>query len=101
MTAPASAGTTPWPNRSSPRSKASCSTFSDPQTYFTDLGEQAAAEITGLWAQMRAQAGNPPGEDYLHRVARLNALRKQAEEIVIAELILLPPESGPDAAPGT
>jgi hypothetical protein len=41
---------------------------------------------------MRAQAGNPPGEDYLARVARLNALRRQAEEIVLADLILLPPE---------
>ena len=43
---------------------------------------------------MRAQAGNPPGEDYLARVARLNAPRKQAEEIVLADLILLPPEPG-------
>lgn len=49
---------------------------------------------------MRAQAGNPPGEDYLTRVARLNALRKQAEEIVLADLILLPPESSRDAYPG-
>ena len=40
---------------------------------------------------MCARVGNPPGEDYLARVARLNALRKQAEEIVLADLILLPP----------
>ena len=66
--------------------------MTDPAAYFTDLGEQAASEITRLWAQMRAQAGNPPGEDYLARVARLNALRRQAEEIVLADLILLPPE---------
>jgi hypothetical protein len=77
---------------------ASYAAISDPETYFTDLGEQAAGEITRLWAQMRAQDGNPPGEDYLARVARLNALRKQAEEIVLAELILLPP--GPGPAPG-
>jgi len=66
-----------------------------PGTYttacFTDLGEEAAGEITRLWAQMRAQADNPPGEDYLARVVRLNALRKQAEEVVLAGLILLPP----------
>ena len=43
---------------------------------------------------MRARAGNPPGEDYIARVGRLNALRKQAEEIVLAELVLLPPEPG-------
>ena len=75
-----------------------------PRTYFTGLGEQAADEITCLWAQMRAQDGNPPGEGYLARVARLNALRKQAEEIVLAGLILLPPEPGTSeddpAAPG-
>ena len=55
---------------------------------------QAAGEITRLWAQMCDRAGNLPGEDYLARVGRLNALRKQAEEIVLAELILLPPEPG-------
>ena len=63
-----------------------------PRTYFTGLGEQAAGEITCLRAQMRAQDGNPPGEGHLARVARLNALRKQAEEIVLAALVLLPPE---------
>jgi hypothetical protein len=73
---------------------ASCAAIIDPTAYFTDLGEQAASEITRLWAQMRTQAGNPPGEDYLARVARLNALRKQAEEIVLTELILLPPGPG-------
>jgi hypothetical protein len=70
--------------------------------YFTDLGEEAAGEITRLWAQMRAQAGNPPGEDYLHRVARLNALRKQAEEVVLANPILLSPgHDAPSLASGS
>jgi len=67
----------------------------DPEACFAELGEQAASEITRLWAQMRAQDGNPPGEDYLARVAHLNAMRRQAEEIVLTELILLPPEPGP------
>jgi hypothetical protein len=71
---------------------ASYAAITDPAAYFTDLGEQAAGEITRLWAQMRDQEGNPPGEDYLPRVARLNALRKQAEEVVLVGLILLPPE---------
>ena len=76
---------------------ASYAAIGDPGTYFTDLGEQAAGEIARLWAQMRAQEGNPPGEDYLAR-AGLNALRKRAEEIVLAELILLPPEPGTSGA---
>jgi hypothetical protein len=69
-------------------------------TYFTDLDEQAADEIARLWAQMRAQAGRPPGEGYLARVARLNALRKQAEEVVLAERILLATRTRPHAEPG-
>ena len=73
---------------------ASYAAITDPTAYFTDLGEQAAGAITRLWAQIRTQAGNPPGEDYLARIARLNAMRKQAEEIVLADLILLPPEPG-------
>ena len=56
---------------------ASYAAIADPGPTFTCLGEQAAGEITGLWAQMRAQDGNPPGEGYLARVARLNALRKR------------------------
>ncbi len=73
---------------------ASHAAISDPETFFTALGEQAAGEIASLRAQMRAQVGNPPGEDYLARVARLNALRKQAGEIVPAGLILLSPGLG-------
>ncbi len=73
---------------------ASYAAIAGPRTYFTGLGEQAAGDITRLRAQMRAQDGNPPGEGYLTRVARLNATRKQAGEIVLAGLILLPPEPG-------
>jgi hypothetical protein len=67
--------------------------IADPDAYFTDLGEQLAQEVADLWARMRAQAGNPPGEDYVARVGRLNALRKQAEEVVLTDLVL-PPEPG-------
>ena len=73
---------------------ASYAATAGPRAYFTGLGEQAAGEITCLWAQMRAQDGNPPGEGYLARVAGLNATGKQAGEIVLAGLILLPPEPG-------
>jgi hypothetical protein len=72
----------------------------NPDSYFTDLGERVAQEITALWAQLRDKDGNPPGEDYLARVGRLNALRKQAEEIVLADLVLLPPEPQADRDDG-
>ena len=76
---------------------ASYAEITDPESYFTDLGDRVAQEIADLWAELRARAGNPPGEDYLARVGRLNALRKQAEEIVLANLVLLPPEPGASA----
>lgn len=66
----------------------------DPDSYFTDLGDRVAQEISDLWAELRALSGNLPGEDYIARVGRLNALRKQAEEIVLSDLVLLPPEPG-------
>lgn len=66
----------------------------DPEAYFAALGEEVSAEIAGLWAEMQAKAGNPPGEDFMDRVGRLNAMKKQAEEIVLHDLVLLPPEPG-------
>jgi hypothetical protein len=66
----------------------------DPDAFFAALGEEAAAGIASLWGQMMAQARNPAGEDFTDRVGRLNAMRKQAEEIVLADLVLLPPEPG-------
>lgn len=67
----------------------------NPDDFFADLGEDVAAEIADLWARLQSEADNPAGEDFLDRVGRLNALRKQAEEIVLNERVLLPPE--PDA----
>lgn len=68
----------------------------DPDAYFTAFGEEVAADIAGLWAEMSTQAGNPPGEDFMDRVGRLNALRKQAEEIILGDRVLLPPEGAED-----
>jgi hypothetical protein len=73
---------------------AACAEITDPDSYFTDLGDRVAQEISDLWAELRARSGNPAGEDYIARVGRLNALRKQAEEVVLADLVLLPPEPG-------
>ena len=35
---------------------ASYAEITDPESYFTDLGDRVAQEISGLWAEMRAQA---------------------------------------------
>lgn len=37
---------------------------------------------------------DPVGEGYLEKVGRLNAAKRQAEELVLAELVYLPPEPG-------
>jgi hypothetical protein len=68
----------------------------NPDAFFAGLGEEVSAEIAGRWAEMRAATGNPRGEDYMDRVGRLNAMRKQAEERVLAERVLLAPEPGAD-----
>ena len=60
------------------------------EAFFAELGEQAAAEIEGLQQQLAGP--DPKGEGYLEKVGRLNAARMQAEEKVLAELILVAPE---------
>jgi len=64
----------------------------DPGSFFSDLGDQAARRIADLALDLAGD--DPPGEEYLAKVGRLNMARLQAEEIVLPELILLPPEPG-------
>jgi hypothetical protein len=68
--------------------------INDPDSYFSTLGQEAAHQIEDLAAELAGS--DPPGEDYLTRAGRLTTARLQAEEIVLPELILLPPE--PEAA---
>jgi len=69
-------------------------TIENPDSFFTDLGDRASDRIAELADQF---AGDPPpGEEYLDRVGRLGQARRQAEEIVLHEMILLEPEPGAD-----
>src|SRR5699024_1539639 len=64
----------------------------DPQEFFSTLGQQVASQIDEA---SRSLAGpDLTDEDYLGKVGRLTVARKQAEEIVLAELVLLEPETG-------
>jgi hypothetical protein len=66
----------------------------DPDSFFSDLGSQAEARIDSL---AQALAGDDqPGEGYLGKVGRLGEARHRAEQIVLNEDILLPPEPGAD-----
>ena len=65
----------------------------DPETYFTSLGGQAEVRIDALAWDLAGD--DPAGEEYLAKAGRLGEARHRAEQIVLNEMILLPPE--PDA----
>ena len=62
----------------------------NPETFFTGLGEETEQRITALAWEL---AGDDiPGEGYLAKVGRLGEARHRAEQIILNEMILLPPE---------
>jgi hypothetical protein len=66
----------------------------DPDSFFSDLGNQAEARIGSLAAEL---AGNDqPGEGFLAKAGRLGEARHRAEQIVLPEDVLLAPEPGAD-----
>ena len=64
----------------------------DPDSFFSDLGNQAEARIDALADELAGD--DQPGEGYLGKVGRLGQARRQAEEIVLPEMILPEPEPG-------
>ena len=60
-------------------------TLEDPEQYFTDLGETAAAQIEQLSVSLERSL--PADLEYLDRVAQLRAIWKQAEDAVLSELV--------------
>jgi hypothetical protein len=64
----------------------------DPDSFFSDLGKRVADRIDILALQLAGD--DQPGEGYLGKAGRLGQARHQAEEIVLAEMVLLDPESG-------
>ena len=71
---------------------------SDREEFFTELGERAETEIQQLQDELAGP--DPAGESYLEKVGRLNMARLQAEERVLAELILIPPPSSSEQDEG-
>lgn len=74
------------------------SQIEDPDAHFTELGETVQTQIEAVTT---ALAGDDPGgETDLAKQARLETAKFHAEEQVLRELVLLPPEPGhPDADP--
>jgi hypothetical protein len=66
----------------------------NPDSFFAELGERAEARIDSLADKLAGD--DQPGEGYLGKVGRLGEARHRAEQIVLTEDILLPPEPGAD-----
>ena len=64
----------------------------DPGSFFSDLGSHAEMRIDALADELAGDG--QPGEGYLSKAGRIGQARRQAEEIVLAEVILLEPEPG-------
>jgi hypothetical protein len=63
----------------------------DPETYFSQLGEQVEEQIE---AMAEALAGpDPTDESYLQKVGRLTEARATAESTVLREMVLLDSET--------
>ncbi len=66
----------------------------DPDSFFSDLGSRAEARIDELADQLAGD--DQPGEGYLGKAGRIGQARRQAEEMVLSEMVLLEPEPGAD-----
>ncbi len=65
-------------------------TIPNPEDFFSTLGQETEDQVFDLTDQLAGP--DPLGEGYLEKVGRLNNARMRAEEIVLADLVLLPPE---------
>jgi hypothetical protein len=66
----------------------------DPSSFFTTLGQEVEEQVVSL--SLEIAGDDPAGESYLDKVGRLNMATLQAEEIVLAERVLLAAEPGVD-----
>lgn len=62
----------------------------NPEEFFETLGEQVWSQVDDL--SLRIAGTDPVGETYLEKVGRLTMAQRQAEEIVLADLVWITPE---------
>ena len=65
----------------------------DQETFFSSLGLEVENQIDQLAAQLAG--ADPFGEQYLAKLGRLRMARLMAEEQVLHETVLIPPEEAP------
>jgi len=68
--------------------------ISDPDSFFTTLGEEVARQIEDLTYELAGETG--PGNSYLARVGRLVAARAIAKELILPQRILPEAEQAAD-----
>lgn len=61
------------------------SMLTDPETFFESLGESALVQIDQIAGELERQL--PAGLPYLEKVGQMNAIRRQAEETVLRDLV--------------
>lgn len=70
----------------------------NPQEFFSSLGEQVETRIQQM--QDELEPPSQPEQGYLERVGTLSAVRMQAEEIALAELVWIPASQQEISDPG-
>ncbi|MDJ0350599.1 hypothetical protein QMK22_14895 [Cryobacterium sp. PH29-G1] len=65
----------------------------NPEQFFEELGEQVLSQVDAL--SQTIAGPDPAGENYLEKAGRLTMAQKQAEEIVLADLVWITPELSP------
>ena len=66
----------------------------DPETFFTELGEQVESEIQALADTLAGP--DRLGETYMEKVGRLNMARFNAESDILREMVLIPDPDDPE-----
>jgi hypothetical protein len=74
-------------------------TISDPDSFFSAIGEEANRQIDELADQLAGPGQS--GESYLERAGKLTAARSQAEEIILPQAVLPEPEDPDGTQPLT
>lgn len=72
-------------------------TITDPDSFFSALGLETSRQIDELATELAGD--DQPGEGYLAKAGRLTGARSQAEEIILPQQVLLPPEPGTSEEP--
>jgi len=73
------------------------SQIEDPNSFFSTLGDQVATRIADLTMDLAGE--DPPGEQFMQKLGRLNNAAQRAREMVLPQTVLLDPETDEDPQP--